>query len=87
MTRDAIAALLREAGAAHHEAFRHVNGEDAEWPRWYAEFLVQRLGVLLRRDLTVDGLAADLQALEDERQRRAPGADWPEFYAEGLLRR
>ena len=82
-----IATLLREAGAAHHRAFGHIHGEDAEWARWYADYLVQRLGALLRRDLTAAGLARDLEAAEAERRTRAKDADWPEFYAEWLVQR
>lgn len=80
-----VTALLREAGTAHHQAFAQVGGEDAAWARWYADYLVQRLAALLRRDLTAPGLARALEAFEAERQRSAPGTDWAAFYAERLL--
>ena len=85
--RDTLAALLREAGRAHHIAFAHVNGEDAEWPSWYAAWLLPRLTPLLGRVPGVDALAAELHALEEERRALEPAPDWPGFYAERLLAR
>jgi hypothetical protein len=85
--RRAIAELLRETGHAHHQAFIHVNGEDPEWPAWYASYLVGRLGALLRTPLEESALAAQLAEVEEERAAKAPGADWPAYYADWFLRR
>src|SRR5437867_6375182 len=38
-----LAALFREAGAAHHKAFAATDGEDPDWPSWYARYLAPRL--------------------------------------------
>ena len=43
-----IVDLLADTGAAHHEAFVASNGEDPEWPIWYAERLQAPLGKLLQ---------------------------------------
>jgi len=80
-----VAALLREAGNAHHRAFAATNGEDPDWPRWYAAYLLPKLANLLPAPLTVAELAARLQQLEDERARLDPRADWPAFYAARIL--
>jgi len=85
--RARLAALLRDAGQAHHRAFAHVNGEDAEWPAWYAGWLAPRLDGLLAPPVPAERLAADLRAVEDERRARAPGAGWPAYYAEWLISR
>ncbi len=82
-----IAALLREAGNAHHRAFAATNGEDPHWPRWYAEYLQPKLVGVLPAPLTVAELAAWLQQLEDERGRLDFRADWPTFYARRLAGR
>ena len=33
---DELAALFRETGAAHHQAFAAKGGDDPDWPAWYA---------------------------------------------------
>lgn len=80
-----LSVLLREAGTAHHKAFAATNGDDPDWPRWYAEYLLPKLAGLLPAPLTVAELAARLQQLEDERARLDPSADWATFYAKRLL--
>jgi hypothetical protein len=82
-----IAVLLRETGQAHHRAFADVNGEDPEWPRWYAERLVEPLGRELGTNLDATTLARDLADAEAERQARTPDAEWPGAYATWLLGR
>jgi hypothetical protein len=79
-----LAALLRETGTAHHHAFAASDGDDPEWPRWYAEHLV---GPLQSRGirLTVDRLAAELGRLDAEHRAAAVSAPWAEYYAERLL--
>ena len=52
-----INSLLEEAKTAHGDYERDVlNGVyDQDWPRWYAEFMVDKgLGSLLGRDVTAD---------------------------------
>ena len=83
--RDAIATLLREAGAAHHHAFAHTNGEDPDWPRWYAEYLATPLARLLDKPLTPAALAADLAAVDAEHRAAAGRPEWPLYYADWLL--
>lgn len=81
-----VAALLREAGRAHHEAFAAVNGADPEWPAWYAEYLAVRLPPA-GLDLAVSRLASELARLGAE-HRAAPNAPpWPEYYAARLVER
>ena len=35
-----IAELFQKTGSDHHQAFIETDGEDPEWPLWYAECLV-----------------------------------------------
>lgn len=37
-----LASLLRETGQAHHQAYIDTDGDDPEWPRWYAGLLLRR---------------------------------------------
>ncbi len=85
--QDRIAELLRRAGTAHHQAFAHVNGEDPEWPEWYAGYLSGPLGAELGVELERGRLAQDLAAVEAERQERAPGEEWSSYYGNWLVRR
>lgn len=80
-----LADALREAGKAHHRAFLDTDGEDPEWPLWYAEYLQQRLSGLLGRSLTRSDLVYFLVLAAKEHPRRAPEVEWPEFYAALLL--
>ena len=47
-----LADILREAGAAHHQAFIEVDGADPEWAPWYAGHIQERLNEALGRTLT-----------------------------------
>lgn len=82
-----LEALLREAGPAHHAAYRETNGEDPEWPLWYAGFLQERIGKLLQVELTRSELVYLLLSAEKERAARDPAANWPAYYARFFLER
>lgn len=91
MSRDrteAVAALLRQAGAAHgvYEE-RELGGVyDERWPEWYAAYLVERgLGDLLGRPISA-GELGDLLAAGDAAHRQAqPDEHWTTFYARRLI--
>ncbi len=90
MSRDrteAVAALLREAGAAHavYEE-RELGGVyDERWPEWYAAYLVEHgLGDLLGRPISA-GKLGDLLAAADAAYKQAqPDEHWTTFYARRL---
>ena len=82
-----VADLLRETGRAHHQAFIETDGDDPEWPLWYAGYLQDRLGRLLNRAFTRSEVVYFLVMAEKEQSARAPGADWAAFYATLLLER
>jgi len=76
-----LADTFRECGAAHHRAYREKGGDDAEWPLWYADFLIDRLSKRLKAKFTKSELVYLLVAADREQEFRAPGADWPGYYA------
>jgi len=41
--RATLARLLREAETAHAEYERSIGHADADWPEWYARYLVDHL--------------------------------------------
>jgi len=78
---------LVETGKAHHHAFEATNGEDADWPIWYADHLQAPLARLFDPSLTRSQLVYCLMDAEFERVARADDAEWAPYYAEHLLER
>lgn len=76
---DALAELLAAAGAAHHEAFVATDGADPEWPLWYAEFLLGRMGEHVDDPMTKSQLVYLLVGAD--RAHAGSSEPWPEFYA------
>ena len=80
-----LAALFAEAGRAHHKAFEATNGEDPDWPLWYAEYLQEPFAERFDLAFTRSQLVYCLMNADMEHQARAPDSDWPEFYAHELI--
>ena len=85
--REALAALFREAGQAHHRAYIDTDGADPDWPIWYAEHLREPLAALLDAGFTRSELVYLLVALDRDLKTRAPGAEWVGFYTRWFLER
>jgi len=81
-----LAALFREVGAAHHRAFAATDGEDPEWPAWYAQFLRPRLGALGWHIGRVE-LADHLRRIDAEHRDAGGTEAWPDYYARRLQHR
>jgi hypothetical protein len=79
--------LFTATAAAHHKAFIATNGEDAEWPMWYAQYLHEKLSTLLASKFTMSELADLLLEVSKEQPLRAPGAEWTAYYASWFLER
>ena len=62
--RTGLVDLFREAGQAHHTAFTATDGDDPDWPIWYADYLQQPFAEQL--DMTFYKEPVDL--LPDERR-------------------
>jgi glutaredoxin len=80
-----LAALLKQTGKAHHEAFAATDGEDPDWAIWYADYLHDRLQPFLAAPITRSRIAYCLVAIADEHETADPDAPWPEFYAARIL--
>ena len=83
--RDRIVELMLQTGHAHHQAFIETDGDDSDWPAWYADYLYERLPAILGMGFTKDELAELLVELDEKQKREAPGADWPGYYADELI--
>lgn len=78
----AVAALLRDTARAHHQAYLESDGDDPDWPSWYADRLVEPLaevGLTLTRSVIVFVLVGAARDLVDA------GDGWPEAYAPRLI--
>ena len=84
---DELANLLNETAEAHHKAFAATNGEDAEWPIWYADYLLDKMRRMLNSKFTKSELIYILVSAEKENGRMAPDAYWHRFYANFIVSR
>ena len=82
---DQLAEIFDRAGRAHHQAFHETNGDDADWPAWYAAWLLNPLSRLLDREFSGPQLADLLASAHREHRASAPNEDWRRFYARYFL--
>ena len=85
MTANELAAVLREAGPRHHQAYITSDGADPEWPLWYAGYLQTRLWDNLGRLPSRSELVHLLIECDQAFQADDTATDWPPFYAERFL--
>ena len=89
-SESAVAALLREAEAAHGEYETTVldGVRDEEWAEWYAAYLLDHgLEDLLpdAGDMEMNDLATLLERYDADYRREQPAWPWPEAYAQQLV--
>lgn len=80
-----VAKLLLETGQAHHAAYIEVDGDDADWPLWYANYLQKRLPPLLGKNLTISELVYLMIDLEQQQRVEEPDSSWYNYYARRLV--
>ncbi len=76
-----LADLFTETGHAHHQAFIEVDGNDPDWPLWYADHLRESLEEHLGANFTKSELVYLLVLADKEHNLQAPGSPWPHYYA------
>ena len=82
-----LANLLNEAAEAHHKAFTASEGEDPDWPLWYADYLLEKMRQMLKARFTKSELIYLLVSADKKNGVIAPGAYWPRFYAKYIISR
>ena len=86
MTRETWTDLLRQAGEAHHDAFASTDGDDPDWPAWYAAWLLERASD--PGPETDEAQLAQLLAEAAEDHKASGSAeDWPGYYSGFLMER
>ena len=83
--KEHLSDLFAETGRQHHQAFIATDGDDPDWPAWYAGYLQPRLGDLLHRSFSLDELTGLMEALEAERAANPSDRPWPQVYADLLV--
>ena len=84
---DELANLLNDTAEAHHKAFAATEGEDPDWPIWYADYLLDKMRQMLKAKFTKSELVYLLVLADKENASVAPGAYWPRFYANFIINR
>lgn len=77
--------LLKESEQEHRAAFAATNGDDPEWPLWYADHLQKPLEQALDTEFGKSQLIYCLMNADFEHTARAPDSDWAEFFASELM--
>ena len=80
MTLEAWTELLSQVGPAHHRAFSATDGEDPDWPTWYAAWLLERMPEPAP-EVDEGQLAALLATAAETHKTSGSTEDWPGFYA------
>ena len=78
-----LTAVLAAAGPAHHAAYIETDGDDPEWPLWYANHVDDDVRRILERpELTVSRLVWAFVAADLSHRNEAPDEPWSRFYDE-----
>ncbi len=86
MTVETWTELLSQVGPAHHRAFSATDGDDPEWPTWYAAWLLERLPEPLP-NVDESQLAVVLAQAAEAHKTSGSKDDWPVFYARFVTER
>lgn len=86
---DSVEELLREAAETHHQVYRIVDGDDADWASWYADWLLNlsELPQILAATPVRSELVWLLVSLDKEYVERRPRPAWERWYAERIIGR
>jgi hypothetical protein len=80
--RSRLESVLEATGPAHHAAYIDTDGEDPEWPRWYARHLIEDLrSIFSRPDLTESRLVWALVTADDAYNSEQSTLPCYEFHA------
>jgi hypothetical protein len=84
---DQVSRLLQEAAETHHRVYRIVDGADADWASWYADWLVNlsELPTLLDATPVRSELTYLLVSLDKDYAARQPGPPWETYYAQRIM--
>jgi hypothetical protein len=81
---DDLAILLTATAEAHHATFSATDGDDPEWPAWYARHLLDNgfEEIVGGRAVSVDELADLLKDADRRHRAEIPQPEWGTYYAD-----
>jgi hypothetical protein len=79
--------LLLETAKEHHQAFIETDGEDTEWPLWYAGYLKEKIAGLVEKKISKSELIYLIVSAEKEKEKSKSKTGWEEFYADFIAER
>lgn len=86
--KENMTALLHQAGIDHLATHKETNGDDPEWPIWYAEYLLEKgFATLLDANLLKSDLIYLLVLVDKLQKIEAPGSQWEKYYTDFFVTR
>lgn len=88
MNESKIKELLDQASETHSVVYKNQQGVDADWPLWYAAWLMGHtdLPEVIEDGMTESELVHFFVEVEDEyRQQKSDQDGWQGYYAERLV--
>ena len=82
-----LSELFNETAKAHHEAFAITDGNDPEWPIWYADYLQDPISEILDTKFFKSSLIYCLMNADFEYTAREVDVQWQKFYSEHFIGR
>ena len=76
-----LTALFIETGQAHHQAYIETEGDDPEWPIWYAEYMHEKVMDIFNLEFTKSELVYLLVAADLDQKDEESDEPWPTYYA------
>ncbi len=77
--------LFTETAMAHHEAFVATDGNDPEWPIWYADYLQEPISEVLHNRFLKSSLIYCMMNADFEYTAREVDVPWQKFYSDHFI--
>jgi len=77
--------LFDSTAKAHHEAYSATDGDDPEWPIWYADYLQQPISKIFNKPFLKSQLIYCLMNVDNEFTAREIKSAWQKYYSNHFL--
>jgi hypothetical protein len=81
-----LSELFTETAKAHYEAFATTDGNDPEWPIWYADYLQEPISQILDTNFFKSSLIYCLMNADFEYTAREVDVQWQKFLFQTFYR-
>ncbi len=80
-----LSELFTETAKAHHDAFVTTDGNDPEWPIWYADYIQEPISEILDTKFFKSSLIYCLMNADFEYTAREVDVQWQKFYSKHFI--